>query len=271
MGSGFYGAQNFEPKFFTGGPTRFYLPLFFDIVVQEKPALIVSLGLGDAQAHLAFCQAVAEQNLASRCVAVRRAQADESAIDDPAWQYATTTKFLANISQLLEAEAAQAAADFADGSIEVLLIDDVDSGETVRQELEIWRSKLSTKALVLLHGTSLERQDSARTAWLDFVVEKAAAYFDEGIGLSVATERAAAKASPFRTALFDETTALAQGYRLIADSIKARTQIRQAERRARFREARQTVFDTIVEDRTKAQSVIENQEQCLTDLNRKFD
>ena len=273
MGLGFYGAQNFEPKFFTGGPTRFYLPLFFDIVVQEKPALIVSLGLGDAQAHLAFCQTVAEQNLASRCVAVRRARADESAIDDPAWQYAekTTTNFLADISQLIEADAVQAAADFTDNSIDVLLIDDVDSGERVRHELEIWRSKLSAKALVLLHGTSLERQDSPRTAWLNFVVEKAAAYFGEGIGLSVATERAAAKASPFRTALSDETTALAQGYRLIAESIMARAQTRQAERRARFFEARQTLFDTIAEDRTKAQGVIDYQERCLTELNRKFD
>jgi GT2 family glycosyltransferase/glycosyltransferase involved in cell wall biosynthesis len=273
MGSGFYGAQNFEPKFFTGGPTRFYLPLFFDIVVQEKPALIVTLGLSDAQAHLAFCQAMAEQNPASRCVAVRRARANESAIDDPAWQYAekATTKFFANISQLVEADAVQAAAEFAEDSIEVLLIDDVDSGETVRQELEIWRSKLSAKALVLLHGTSLERHDSPRTAWLNFVAEKAAAYFDEGIGLSVGTERAAAEASPFRMALFDETTALAQGYRPIAESIRARAQTRQTERRARFFEARQTLFDTIVEDRTKAQSVIDYQQRCLTDVNRKFD
>ena len=269
MGSGFYGAQNFEPKFFTGGPTRFYLPLFFDIVVQEKPALIVTLGLSDAQVHLAFCQAVAEQNLASRCVAVRRARANESAIDDPAWQYAekATTKFFENISRLVEADAVQAAAQFAENSIEVLLIDDVDSGETVRQELEIWRSKLSAKALVLLHGTRLERHDSPRTAWLNFVIENAAAYFDEGIGLSVATERAAAKASPFRTALFDETTALAQGYRPIAESIRARAQTRQTERRARFFEARQTLFDTIVEDRTKAQSVIDYQQRCLTEIN----
>ena len=105
MGSGFYAARNFDPKFFTGGPTRFYLPLFFDIAVEEKPALIVTLGLGDAQAHLAFCQAVAEQNLASRCVAIRRTRADESAIDDPAWQYVekATSKFFANISQLMKA------------------------------------------------------------------------------------------------------------------------------------------------------------------------
>src|SRR4029077_6188235 len=69
----------------------------------------------------------------------------------------------------------------------------------------------------------------------------------------------------------DETTALAQGYRLIAESIRARAQTRQIERRARFFEARQTLFETIVEDRTKAQSVIDYQERCLTDFNRKFD
>ena len=84
MASLFYGAQNFEPRFFTGGPTRFYLPLLFDIVAQEKPALIVTLGLGDAQAHLAFCQAVAEQSLSSRCVAVHRAQPHEAATNNPA-------------------------------------------------------------------------------------------------------------------------------------------------------------------------------------------
>jgi hypothetical protein len=40
MESLFYGAQNFEPRSFTGGPTRFYLPLFFDIVRQGKPSVV---------------------------------------------------------------------------------------------------------------------------------------------------------------------------------------------------------------------------------------
>jgi GT2 family glycosyltransferase/glycosyltransferase involved in cell wall biosynthesis len=273
MESPFYGAENFEPKFFTGGPTRCYLPFFFDIVVQEKPALIVALGLADAQAHLTFCQAVIEQNLSSRCVAVRRPRADEPANDDPAWRLAqeATAKFFATASQLVEADVARAAADFADGSIEVLLIDDIDSGETVRQELEIWRSKLSTNALVLLHGIGLERQDSPGNAWADFIREKAAAHFAEGIGLGVAAEITAAKGSPFRTALFDQTTVLAQGYRLIAESIMETKRARHAERRARFFETRQTLFDTIVEDRTKAQSVIEYQERCIADFYRRFE
>jgi GT2 family glycosyltransferase/glycosyltransferase involved in cell wall biosynthesis len=265
MESPFYGSENFEPKFFTGGPTRFYLPLFFDIVVQEKPTLIVTLGLGDAQAHLAFCQAVTEQNLSSHCVAVWRLRVGEAAIDDPAWQCAqkATGDFFATVSRLVEAGASTSAADFADSSIDVLLIDDVDSGESVLRELEAWRPKLSDKALLLLHGTSLDREDSPRGAWANFVKDKAVVYFGEGIGISIATENAAAKASPFRVALFEGTAVLAQGYQVVAESIRARAQTRLAEHRAGFFEARQTVFDTIVEDRTKAQRVIEDQERRL--------
>ena len=267
MASLFYGAQNFEPRFFTGGPTRFYLPLLFDIVAQERPALIVTLGLGDAQAHLAFCQAVAEQSLSSRCVAVHRAQPREPATNNPAWQLAqeASAKCFATVSQLVESDAAKIAGDFLDGSVEILLIDDVDSGETVERELAVWQPRLSPNALVLLHGTSLDREDSPRKAWENFIQGKAAAYFEEGIGIGVATELTAAKASPFRKTLFGATTVLAQGYRLIAESIRARAQTQRAERRARFFERRQTMFETIVEDRTKAQSVIDELAQRSSD------
>jgi len=273
MESLFYGAQDFEPRFFTGGPTRFYLPLLFDIVAQERPSLIITLGLGDGQAHLTFCQTAAEQNLSSRCVAVRRPQAHEAATDDPAWQLAqeASAKYFARVSELVESHTVELAADFPDASVDILLIDDVDSGETVQQELQVWRPKLSANALVLLHGTGLDREDSPRNAWENFIRGKAAAHFEEGIGICIATEMAAAKASPFRKTLFDATTVLAQGYRLIAESIRARAQTQRAECRARFFEARQTVFDTIVEDRTKAQSVIEHQERSIADFNRRLD
>ena len=269
MGFQFYGAQNFEPKFFTGGLSRFYLPLLFDIVGQEKPGLIVTLGLGDAQPHLTFCQAVLEQNLLSRCVAVRRIRADESAIDDPAWQSAqiATTELFAPVSQLIEADPVKAATDLGEESVDVLLIDDVDSGKTMQQELDIWKSKLAANALVLLHGTDLDRKDSPRSVWEKFVREKTVAYFRGGIGLSIATANAAASASLFRKALFFETNALAQGYRLIAESIRARAHTRQTQRRNRALEARQTWFDTIVEDRIKAQDVIEDQQRKFDAIN----
>jgi hypothetical protein len=70
-------AGNFEPQLYTGGGTRFYLPLLHDTMALEKPALVVTLGLADAQGHLRFCQTAAQQNILSRCAAIRRAT--------PAW------------------------------------------------------------------------------------------------------------------------------------------------------------------------------------------
>ena len=42
-------ARNLEPKFYIGGGTRFYLPLLHDIMALEKPPLVVTRGLADAQ------------------------------------------------------------------------------------------------------------------------------------------------------------------------------------------------------------------------------
>lgn len=258
-------AGNFEPKFYTAGGMRFYLPLLHDIVAVEKPALIVTLGLADAQAHLAFCQTAAQQGISSRCAAIRRAAVDEDAADDPGWQRAqkATAEFFPTISQLIDGGSAS---EFLDGSVNVLLIDDVDSAETIRRELELWSPKLSSNSLVILHGLDLERTDPPRRAWSTFVKEKAAAEFHHGIGLGIATNRAAMKSSPLREAIFLNTAALGQSYQLVADLMQARVQAKGAEHRARMLEARQLWFDAVFEDRNMAQSVIESQHRVIGDL-----
>src|SRR5439155_4508035 len=240
-------AGNFEPKLYTGGGMRFYLPLLHDIA-SEKPALIVTLGLGDAQSYLTFCQTAAQHNISSSCAAIRRATLDEDAADDPGWQRAqkATAEFFPTISQLIDGGSTT---EFSDGSVYVLLIDDVDSAETIRRELELWSPKLSSDALVMLHGLDLERTDSPRSAWSTFAKEKAAAEFHDGIGLGIATNPAAMKSSPLREAIFLNTTALTASYEVIADLIHARAQTKGTEHRACMLEARQIWFDGVFEDR----------------------
>ena len=258
-------AGNFEPKFYTGGGMRFYLPLLHDIIASEKPALIVTLGLGDAQAHLTFCQTAAQHNISSSCAAIRRATLDEDAADDPGWQRAqkATAEFFPTISQLIDGGSTT---EFSDGSVNVLLIDDVDSAETIRRELELWSPKLSSDALVMLHGLDLERTDPPRSAWSTFVKEKAAAEFHNGIGLGIATNRAEMKSSPLREAIFLNTAELGQTYQVVADFMQARMQAKTAEDRARMLEARQLWFDAVFEDRSKAQVVMEYQQRVIGDL-----
>ena len=267
MESRFYTAQNFEPKFFTGGPTRFYLPLFYDIVTHEKPALIVILGLGDAQAHLAFCQTAAQQNISSRCVAIRRAVVDENVAEDSGWERAqkATAEFFPAISRLID-EGPAATAEFADGSVNVLLIDDVDLGNVLQHELQLWSPKLSADALVMLHGLDLERTDRPSRVWSAFAQGKNVAEFHAGIGLGIATNRAAMKSSLLREAIFLNTAALSESYELVADLMHAHVQTKRAEHRACMLEARQIWFDAVFEDRRKAQDAMEHQRRVIAYL-----
>src|SRR5438067_805265 len=62
----------FQPKFYSGGPGRFYLPLLYDLVASQKPKSIVASGFGDGEAFFTLCQAAREQNLECRCAALRR-------------------------------------------------------------------------------------------------------------------------------------------------------------------------------------------------------
>lgn len=258
-------AQNFEPKFFTGGPTWSYLPLFYDIVAYEKPALIVILGLGDGQAHLAVCQALAEQNSESRCVVIRRSDTNELAENDAA--FAQTAKvaqeFFPITSRLLAGDSTLLAKEFGDNSIDVLMIDDVDSGGTIRAELEAWSRKLADDALFLLHGIDLERHDPPRRVWQEWPGHKAE--FHHGIGLGIAFRQALPAGSAFRNAVRDDAASLDEKYRILAELMRDRALAKQTEHRARILDLRQIWFDTILQDRVKAQNVMDHQARVIAD------
>src|ERR1051325_9376078 len=78
--------REFQPKFYSGGPARFHLPLLYDLVAQTKPKQVVFLGFGDSDAFFTACQAALEQNVDCECSAIRRNRTGESERDDPAWR-----------------------------------------------------------------------------------------------------------------------------------------------------------------------------------------
>src|SRR4051794_6314178 len=165
--------QAFQPKFYTGSPARHYLPLFYDLVALQKPALIVTLGLGDGQAHFTFCQAVSEHALEAKCIAVaRQSEAGEHE------RY--SRELYPDISTILSGDAASIR-----DRIDLLLIDDCDSGAEISALLESTAPKLSPNAVVLVHGTRLERDDSPRAAWKNWSGDRATLEFNDGIGLGL--------------------------------------------------------------------------------------
>jgi len=260
--------HGFVPKFYRGGPIRFYLPLLYDVVAIDKPRLSVVIGFDEGDAHFTFCQAAQEQGVKCRCVAVRRGD-PKSEKDDEAWQEgkAYGEEFYAEIAQFLSEPPGQVAKDFAKEQVDLLLIDDCDSGATVRKELAAWKSNLAPDAIVLIHGTRLERDDSPRAAWSEFVSDRPHVEFPDGAGLGIAAGSNSAHSRNFLSGL----GGLAELYRLAAQKIDAQVRAAQIARENTSLQTRQIWLDSVMQDRLAAQEIMDHQARALRDLEEKFE
>jgi GT2 family glycosyltransferase/glycosyltransferase involved in cell wall biosynthesis len=262
------GAETFIPRFYHGDVIRFHLPLFYDLVLTNKPRLIVTVGFGEGDAHFTFCQAAQEQRLKCRCVAVRRDD-PKSEKDDEAWQKgrAYGEEFYWGLSQFVSGPPDKAAKEFAKQGVDLLLIDDCDSGSTVRKELAAWKSNLASNAIVLFHGTKLERDDSPVAAWSRFVSHRPHAEFHDGAGLGIAAAGNAANAKRFVSGLGK----LAELYRLAAARIDAQVRAARSSRENISLQTQQIWLDSVLLDRWRAQEIMDHQARALTDLEGKYE
>jgi GT2 family glycosyltransferase len=264
--------RGFQPKFYSGGPTSFHLPLFYDLIASEKPKLVVILGWSDGDAFFTFCQAATEHGVDSQCIAVRREREGESEEDDVAWRkgrdfgeefYGSGARFIPSTTAAL--------AELADGSVELLLLDDCDSGSEIRADLSAWESKLAPGAIVLLHGAGLEREDAPKAAWRNWLGQRCSAFFPEGLGLAVARQGDATPSSSsfLGKELFgrsDRLKKLAQIYSLAAARIDALGRAAAAEQAKATLEIRQVWLDSLLADRSKVQEIMDHQARAIAHL-----
>ena len=269
----------FQPKFSTGGPARFHLPLLYDLVARQTPKSMVVLGFGDGQASFTLCQASREQKVESQCTFVRRDRPGEDAADDLAWRTGKDygQEFYGARARFVESSA-EALKECADNSIDLLLLDDCDSASEIRADLASWEAKLSPNASVLLHGLELERADGPRDAWKEWVTGRPSAEISDGIGLGVASQSRATDTSEFLfQALFGGENTLRELiaiYRIAAARINAQTQADQAVREQAALETRQVWLDSLLADRWKVQEIMDHQARALewqTELPKHFE
>ncbi|MEY2531285.1 MAG: hypothetical protein QOI96_1370, partial [Verrucomicrobiota bacterium] len=247
---------------------HFYLPLLYDLVGSRKPRLIVTLGFGEGEPHATFCQVVQEQSLKCRCVAIRRGDPQSERHDD-AWQKgkAFGEEFYAETAQFLPGPPVDTAQDFGKEDVDLLLIDDCDRGSTVRAELAAWKSKLAADAIVLLHGTQLERKDSPGAAWSEFISHRLHLNFQAGAGLGIATTSSTAKAKGLLATL----DARRELYLLTAEKIEAQARAAEVMRENANLETRHVWLACIMEDRSTAQEIMDHQARALKELEGKYE
>jgi GT2 family glycosyltransferase/glycosyltransferase involved in cell wall biosynthesis len=272
MMSGLPSLHDFMPKFYRAGPIRFYLPLLYDLVALEKPKLIVTIGFDEGEAFFTLCQAAREKRIDCRCVAIRREKDQES--EDAVWQSgrAYGEEFYGKAAQFLAGAPVDLAKNFENDDVDLLLIDDCDSGSTVHQELAAWKSKLASGAIVVVHGLGLERDDAPLRAWTEFISHRSHAEFHEGIGLGVALAGKRPKSkSLLQIQLFTNDREMAQIYYLAAERIDAQARVTRAERETAAFQTRQIWLDSVLGDRMKAQEIMDHQARVISDLEGKFE
>ncbi|MGY3266010.1 class I SAM-dependent methyltransferase [Lysobacter sp. HA35] len=140
-----------------------HIPFGAWVMEELRPSLFVELGTHHGASYLAFCQAVSELGLRTRCYAVDTWQGDEHAAgyDDSVYDalqpYHEST--YADFSKLLRMTFDEALDRFDDGTVDLLHIDGLHTYDAVKHDFESWRPKLSSRGVVLFHDLEERHRD----------------------------------------------------------------------------------------------------------------
>lgn len=133
-----------------------HAPFAYWLIDVLKPRSIVELGVHRGFSYLAFCQAVSRLGLECVCAGIDTWQGDEhtgfygtEVFTDLNQDHRAYESF----SRLIRSEFGDALGQFPDGSIDLLHIDGCHHFEAVKRDFEMWRPKLSERAIVLFHDT----------------------------------------------------------------------------------------------------------------------
>ena len=136
-----------------------HVPFAAWIVEATRPRVLVGLGTHHGVSYAAFCEAVLRGGLPTRCYAIDHWRGDAHAGDVGEEVYEDVRAFneqrYAAFSELVRMDFDTAVALFEDDSIDLLHIDGFHTLEAVLHDYETWRSKLSARAVLLLHDTNV--------------------------------------------------------------------------------------------------------------------
>lgn len=252
--------RGFQPHFYHGGPSRFYLPLLYDLVAAVRPRSTVILGW-DAEVHFTLCQAVREHAIDGKVTCIRDA-GDGAASDDQEWQagIAHADEFYHSVSRLIE-PAADRDGDFTD----LFVVHDFSALGSVRNEFAVAKPA----GVVLVYGIDVQRRKGPRELWNEIRSDPAAELrLGNGVGL---TSSAPAGDVPLLKKILenDSTRAhLTELYALATERIDATARAEKTERENRLLQLRQTWQPTLLDDRLRTQETIDHLNRHIEHLAR---
>lgn len=184
------GPSFWEPQLVVDSAWIEHTPFAFWIIDALRPRRLVELGAHNGQSYLAFCQAIDRLDLNTSAFAVDTWEGDvhsgtygAEVLRDLRLEHDSR---YARFSQLLQMTFAEAAGVIEDGTVDLLHIDGRHFEDDAWEDFNIWESKLSAGAVVLMHDTQVrERGFGVYKVWAEIRTRYPSFEFTHGHGLGV--------------------------------------------------------------------------------------
>jgi hypothetical protein len=166
-----------------------HVPFAFWLSETHRPNSIVELGSHYGLSYFAFCQAVQNLQLPTKCYAIDTWQGDPHAgyYGDDVFEYVKNNNInYQEFSVLIRSTFNNALERFEDNSIDLLHIDGLHTFEAVSGDFHNWLPKLSDKAIVLFHDTNVKENGfGVYKLWDQLSLQYPSFEFLHGYGLGV--------------------------------------------------------------------------------------